>query len=128
MHVEVALEPQSVQLARQAVRSPWSPSARVAFRFCFVYFGLYCLGTQIINSVLAVPKIEVPDWGTLWPIRPMVFWVGAQLFGTKLPLVYSGSGSGDKVYDWVMVFCMLVAALIATAVWSFLDRKRCGYP
>src|SRR4029077_3278140 len=103
-------------------------ASRVAFRFCFIYFGLYCLGTQIINSVLAVPKIEVPDWGTLWPVRPLVFWVGVHVFGTKLPMVYSGSGSGDKVYDWVLLFCMFVISLLATTVWTILDRRRKSYP
>ena len=46
----------------------------------------------------------------------------------KTPLVYSGSGSGDKNYDWVLFFCMLVTAFVASAVWSLLDRKRQSYP
>jgi uncharacterized membrane protein YphA (DoxX/SURF4 family) len=106
----------------------WSPLQCIAFRFCVVYFGLYCLLSQIINSVLTIPKVDVPDLGTLPPIRVVVFWVAAHLFHQKTPLVYSGSGSGDKVYDWVLVFCALVTAVLATAVWSGLDRKRAGYP
>ncbi len=124
MDVETAVEPQTIQ----STGAIWSPASRVAFRFCFVYFGLYCIGTQIINSVFAIPKVEVPDWGTLWPIRPFVFWVGAHVFGAKPPMIYSGSGSGDKTYDWVLMFCMLVASLLATALWTILDRKHTSYP
>ena len=75
MEVDTAIEICASRIHAQ----PWSPMTRIAFRFCLVYFGLYCLGTQIINSVLAVPKVDVPDWGTLWPVRPLIFWVGAHL-------------------------------------------------
>jgi hypothetical protein len=105
----------------------WSRLTRVAFRFSVVYFGLYCIGTQIINSIFPIPRVDVPDWTTLWPVRPVVFWVAANVFRLKLPLVYSGSGSGDKQFDWVLVFCMFVAALLATGVWSALDRRRESY-
>jgi hypothetical protein len=111
----------------QSPEQRWSLLARVAFRFCVLYFGLYCILTQIITTVLAIPKVEVADWATLPPIRPVVFWVAAHLFGMKLPLVYSGSGSGDKQFDWVLVFCMLAAAFVGTLVWSALDRKRENY-
>jgi hypothetical protein len=57
-----------------------------------------------------------------------VFWVAAHVFGLKTPLVYSGSGSGDKQFDWVLVFCIFVAAAVAAAVWSVLDRRRESYP
>jgi hypothetical protein len=36
----------------------WSPLQCIAFRFCVVYFGLYCLLSQIINSVLTIPKVD----------------------------------------------------------------------
>jgi len=113
---------------RQIAQQSWSPLRRIAFRFCVVYFGLYCLVSQIINSVLVIPKVDVPDWGAVLPIRLGVFWVAAHFFHKKTPLVYSGSGSGDKVYDWVLVFCALVVSVMAAAVWSALDRKRGSYP
>ena len=56
-------------------------------------------------SVLVIPKVDVPDWATLPPVRAVVFWVGAHVFRLTTPLVYSGSGSGDKYFDWVLVFC-----------------------
>ena len=111
----------------QSSRQPWSPLTRIAFRFCFVYFGLYCLATQIILSVLIIPRVDLSDPATLAPCRAVVFWVGAHVFRLSTPLVYSDSGSGDKYYDWVLVFCLLIFAVMATAVWSVLDRKRKDY-
>jgi uncharacterized membrane protein YphA (DoxX/SURF4 family) len=124
--MEVLTQPDS--LAAVAAGARWPLPQRIAFRFCVVYFGLFCLVSQIISSVLVIPKLDVPDWGTLAPVRLVVFWVAAHLFHQKTPLVYSGSGSGDKVYDWVLLFCVLVASVVAVAVWSALDRKRTAYP
>ena len=105
----------------------WSLPSRAAFRFCFVYFGLYCLSTQIITSFVPVPNFDIPDPSTLWPIRPMVFWTAHHIFGVSKPLVFTESGSGDKTFDWVLLFCMLVFSLVAAGIWSGLDRKRPNY-
>jgi uncharacterized membrane protein YphA (DoxX/SURF4 family) len=89
----------------------WSLKKRIAFRFCLVYFGLYCLSsTQITANRL-----------------PFVSWTAAHVFGAKLPLVETGSGSGDKTFDWVQVFCFLVIGVVVAAAWSMLDRKREDY-
>jgi uncharacterized membrane protein YphA (DoxX/SURF4 family) len=64
---------------------------------------------------------------TFWPMREITFWTAAHLFGAKLPLVYRGSGSDDKTFDWVFTFCLLVFSVLATVIWSLLDRKRQNY-
>jgi uncharacterized membrane protein YphA (DoxX/SURF4 family) len=112
----------------QQTAPPWPIAARIFFRFCAVYFPIYCLSNQVINSVFPIPKIDVPDWAAIWPVRVPIIWVAQHIFRVKTELVYSGSGSGDKTFDWVLVFCILVVSLIATAVWSALDRKRESYP
>lgn len=113
---------------RQELHEPeWSLARRVAFRFCFVYLGLYCLGTQIFGGLFLIPKVEVTDPAALWPMRQIIFWTAAHIFHAKLPLVYADSGSGDKTFDWVFVFCLLVIAAVATGIWSALDRKRGNY-
>src|SRR5471030_1671600 len=102
----------------------WSLSSRVAFRFCFTYFGLFCLATQIFGGLVPV-NVEIPDPATLWPARQIVFWTAAHVFRVTHPLVYSDSG--DKTFDWVLAFCLLALAMLATGVWSVLDRKRQNY-
>jgi uncharacterized membrane protein YphA (DoxX/SURF4 family) len=61
------------------------------------------------------------------PIQKIVFWTAANIFQLRQPLIYTGSGSGDKTFDWVLAFCILIVAVIAAAVWSILDRRRENY-
>ena len=106
----------------------WKLATRVVFRFCFVYFTLYCLYTQIIESFVPLPFAQDwPDPSTLPPMRQLVHWTATHMFGVKTQLVNSGSGSGDKTWDWVLMFCLLVVSLLATTIWSALDRRRSNY-
>jgi hypothetical protein len=107
--------------------APWRPATRLAFRFCFVYLGLYCLTTQVIAGFCPIPNVDIPDPASFKPFRIALFWVAAHVFHASTPLVYTGSGSGDKTFDWVLAFCLLVLAVFATAAWSILDRKRDNY-
>lgn len=108
----------------QTVSPAWSLPTRIAFRFCVVYFTAFCLTNQVLTMLLALPDNDTVSLAFIPPVRPIVFWVAAHLFHSRLPLVTAGSGSGDKTFDWVLTFCLLVFALAATALWSFLDRRR----
>jgi hypothetical protein len=123
---------QGTQLQMEPVRGesltqPWSATTRVAFRFCFVYFGLYCLFTQISVSLIPVFNIDIPDPSSLWPMHQLVTWTAAHVLRIAAPVTYVESGSGDRMFDWDMLFCLLVIAAVATLVWSTLDRKRENY-
>jgi hypothetical protein len=115
------------QLQQEPQMPQWGFARRVAFRFCFVYLGLYCLGTQIFAGLFLIPIVEVADPASLWPMRQIIFWTAAHIFHAKLPLIYKDSGSGDKTFDWVFAFCLLVITALATGIWSVLDRKRGNY-
>jgi uncharacterized membrane protein YphA (DoxX/SURF4 family) len=117
---------QVAQLQQEPQVPHWSLRSRVAFRFCLVYFGLFCLLTQISGGFLPIPNFEIPDPSTLWPTRQIVTWTATHIFQVTHPLVYM-SGSGDKTFDWVLAFCLLVVAAAATIIWSILDRKRQNY-
>jgi len=106
----------------------WSLSKRIAFRFCFVYFSTYLLLTQM--GTLLIPGIVPPDapgLESLWPARQIISWTAARVFHVGYPLVVEGSGSGDKTFDWVEVFCILVLSVVATILWSVIDRRRTNY-
>ncbi|QIS21355.1 DoxX family protein [Nocardia terpenica] len=107
----------------------WKPLTRIAFRFCFVYFGLFCLLTPPLVFVLT-------GWfgrrlgydAQYWHIRkmqPALNWVSEHLFGTAAQLY--PNGVGDQTICWVLLFCILVVAVTGTAVWSILDRRRTHY-
>jgi uncharacterized membrane protein YphA (DoxX/SURF4 family) len=106
---------------------PWTLACRVAFRFCFMYLGLFCLSTQIFGNLVPLPGVDLPDLATVWPMRPIILWACAHILRITHPLVCADTGSGDRTFDWVLVFCLLIVAAAATGVWSILDRKRENY-
>jgi uncharacterized membrane protein YphA (DoxX/SURF4 family) len=114
-----------LQQERQAPR--WSLATRVAFRFCFVYFGLFCLVTEILGSLIPIPRVNIPDLQSLWPIRPVILWVAAHILRIAHPIAYADTGSGDRCFDWIVDLVLLVVAALATVIWSFLDRRRQNY-
>ncbi len=134
-HAQVALTT-AVQPVESAVameqessvpREHWSLGLRVAFRFCVAYFTLFGLSNQILGGLFPIPKIDIPELSAHWPLRQITFWTAAHIFHVKHDLVYTGSGSGDKTFDWILAFCLLVIAAAITGAWSVLDRRRENY-
>lgn len=102
----------------------WHPLSRTAFRFCVGYFGLYCvLTTYIPFELLGVLGrwIRSGPWVVILT-DPVTGWVGRTFFGLDAVL-HEDSGAGDQTAIWVLVFCILVAAVVATAVWTAVDRR-----
>jgi len=117
--------PTSVAPQSQSEAS-WAPATRIAFRFCFLYFGLYVLMTQMLAGILPTPKFRVPVLAEKPPMRPLVLWVGNQLLGVK-PTVHP-TGSGDTLFDWTYAFTGLLLAMIGTVVWSLAARRTASHP
>ncbi|MGY2118158.1 DoxX family protein [Nocardia gipuzkoensis] len=106
----------------------WNPFTRIVFRFCFLYFGLYCLlYPQLLTDLagwLAPGWSRFPDPSTwqLQLLQPFLQWVGWQVFGiTAVPLVTTGGR--DHLIFWILLFCILVVSVVVTAVWTLLDRR-----
>jgi uncharacterized membrane protein YphA (DoxX/SURF4 family) len=72
--------------------------------------------------------VDIPDPSTVWPLRQLVVWTAARILDIKAPLEYDGnSGSGDGMFGWVLVFCLLILSVVATGAWHILDRRRGNY-
>jgi uncharacterized membrane protein YphA (DoxX/SURF4 family) len=111
------------QLRSESGKPRWSLATRIAFRFTCVYFVLYCLSTQILTSLFAFPSVDIPDPSSVPPLRQIITFTATHIFRVSHPLVFTGSGSGDKIVDYVLGFCLLVIAVAATALWSAFDRR-----
>jgi hypothetical protein len=98
--------------------------SRLGVRFVVVYLGLYCFFTQILTSLIPIPNVTwLPnDLSRIPPFRWLVLWTARHVFRIVTPPSYADTGSGDTTFDWVLLFCLLVLATVATAVWAALDR------
>lgn len=100
----------------------WSLPTRLAFRFFAVYFTLYVLATQMLNSLVVLPWGRIPPLEQLPPLETLATWTATRLFGFSEPLVRLNA-SGDKPFDWSLAFCLVIIAAGAAVLWSALDRR-----
>lgn len=111
-------------------RGQWNGITAVAFRFAFVYLGLFCLTFPQILFVFTGPfSAWLPDRLVLWQLvlaEPVLAWVGQLVFGIDAVL-HLDSGSGDQAIIWLLLFSLLVIAVVATIMWTVLDRRRPDY-
>jgi hypothetical protein len=59
------------------------------------------------------------------PWQRLAAWVGEQILGH--PLLTIENGKSDRSVDFVQAFLISAAAVLATAIWSLLDRRRMEY-
>ena len=100
----------------------WHPFTRTGFRFAFVYLVLYNLPFPL-NAFPYVDKAA--EWyNSLW------IWIVPRLaraaFHREVASVFNGSG--DRMFDYLLVACLLLVSLVITVIWTVFDRKRLSYP
>lgn len=106
----------------------WRPLVRVVFRFGFVFLGIGMAGVWVTHSLLrsfGVPQEMVAGVDKWMALYPLTDWVGDRIFDVRVD--YTPTGSGDTAAHWVFLFALLLVAVVATAVWSVLDRRRPNY-
>ncbi|MFF2557785.1 DoxX family protein [Nocardia sp. NPDC058058] len=106
----------------------WHPLVRIAFRFGFVFIGLGMAGVWLVTALyrsLGVAQESVDGVAKWAALHPLTDWVGVHVFGTRVD--YTPTGSSDTAAQWVSMFTWLLVAVVASAVWSVLDRRRAEY-
>ncbi|MEP6764437.1 MAG: hypothetical protein ABJB66_09015 [Gemmatimonadaceae bacterium] len=111
-----------VHVSESATPVVWSRTTLIAFRFCFVYFGLYILTTQMLPGMLPIPGIDIPDLGSFAVLQVPVVWFGAHVLHLAQPIQTGPSGSGDKLFDWTLALMTLIVATTSTIVWTFRSK------
>jgi uncharacterized membrane protein YphA (DoxX/SURF4 family) len=111
----------------------WSLASRVGFRFAFCYFMLYLFCNGNVTVFTPIDRITwVNDVFSGWfnqPFHPVTEWLGQRVFHlTGVAAKWHGGGSGDTAQQWILVGVFVALALVATLVWSVLDRRRTAYP
>ena len=113
----------------QADAARWSLATRLAFRFCFLYLGLFT-----VLEFLTFPLSLLLNWpsslalmvGSQPPFRTVVFWTAEHVFHLPKPRAPVVSEIDGTL--WVQAFCILVVAIVGTVLWSVFDRRRVSYP
>ncbi len=119
---EGELQPQPEGAGRQVL---WSTPKRLVFRFVFSYLCLYYLDcAAILISFVARTLGGHSPFFMDYVWRNMVPWVGRHLLHIHKRIV---PVPRDSTFAYVLVLCEFVLALIATVIWSLLDRKRLEY-
>jgi uncharacterized membrane protein YphA (DoxX/SURF4 family) len=122
-----ATAPAEIQPETQAAPSSgparWHWATRTGFRFFFAFFIVFWFPS---------PLYYIPGTGKIFGwyynmSQAAVLWVGKHLLRLSQPVSVVGTGSGDKAYDYIHMLCCLTLGVIATVVWSALDRKRLEY-
>jgi hypothetical protein len=111
----------------------WSIAGKVSFRFAFSYFIFYLFCNGNITVFTPIDRIawvggSVSHW--LWlPLSTVALKLGSKFFHlTGVAATWHGGGSGDTALDWILEALFIGVAIVATVIWSILDRKRAAYP
>jgi len=103
--------------------APWSPLTPIVFRFLALYLFLYVVTSRMIGALVRLPTGSLPDARPA--LRGLVAWTADHVFHVTASSTLTGSG--DRVYDWVQAFCLIVMGMAGCALWSILDRTRTRY-
>src|SRR5689334_17134215 len=80
----------------------WSTLQKIGFRFAFSYFLLYVY-PHSVGSLGAGVKYSNP-LRDMW--HAVVPWVGTHILHLTGDFTEVANGSGDQLYDYVLLFCI----------------------
>ena len=101
----------------------WSTRRKIFFRYIFIFFSVI---------VLPFPLDLIPGLDFLTSYYNQ-FWTSAINFAAKTifhieeTLTLKATGSGDRLYDWLWYFCLIMVTILIGSVFSILDRSRSNY-
>ena len=100
----------------------WHPFTRTAFRFAFVYLLLYNLPFPLTAFPYVDKAAELYNSIWTWLVPGIARAVLNREISTEF------NGSGDRMFDYLLVACLLLISLVITVIWTIFDRKRPSYP
>src|SRR5215213_6025640 len=105
-------------------QAEWTLAQRFGFRFLLLYVVLYTYPGPL-NELPGTDFLSNP-YAALW--RAVVPWFGTHVLRLAHPVSVRPSGSGDKLFDWVLIAVLLAVALLAATLWTVLDRRHRSHP
>ena len=118
-----------VEQALTPVSPRWNLGTKIAFRFAFIYFSLY-------NIYIPLHLLAFPPFSWIYVLynrtsNVAVHWVSRQVLHLSHDFsrdyLNTAAGSKDMTFDYVQALCIFAVAVLATVIWSLLDRRRPNY-
>ena len=106
----------------------WSLGRRIAFRLCFCYLLPFGATGLFIYAFFMDFFLPLPIWKDMQRFEPWTNampWICAHIFRVQRKLAIFPDS--DFLSGYLQHLIELMLALIATVVWSILDRKRTNY-
>jgi uncharacterized membrane protein YphA (DoxX/SURF4 family) len=118
-----APEAAGLQAAEAAGAEAWSLTRRIAFRFASSYLILFLFPFPFD----AIPGLDAlaERYNQLW--TAFAPWLEVHVLGLRQAVPVEPTGSGDAMFNYVQNLCILALAVVATLVWTLLDRRRHDY-
>ncbi len=108
----------------QPAHQDWTLAQRFGFRALLVYVVLYTFPGPI--SELPGTDFLSEPYAALW--RKVVPWFGAHVLRLSQPVSIQPSGSGDKLFDWVLIVVLATIAVIIATAWTVMGRRHRSHP
>src|SRR3954468_7894969 len=105
---------------REEVR--WSPATRIAFRFFFSYFVLLFVREGASGFI---PGSLQQKYYVLW--LPLLQWIAGHVLHLDRKLTLEEAGVNNLAFGWALFLCYMALTVVATVLWSALDRRRSHY-
>lgn len=106
--------------------SPRRIYQKIGFRFAFSFVILFIvLLDWSVNPVLSYLYYE---GGLAKLLDGLISWLGENVFHIPYTIISPYDGQhNDRTYTYLLYFIMAAIAVVVSAVWSVLDRKRLNY-
>ncbi len=102
----------------------WTTAQKVAFRFFMIFFTLYIL--METNGILS-PVSDILSGIYMAPFVHLMPWIGKNILHLAQPVAVEQTGSGDTMYDYLLMLFMVVTSVTGMLVWTAIDRKTKNY-
>ncbi len=116
-----------------AHEAPVEPNrvVQTAVRFAAVYFTLLFLPWPISSLFVSDRLQKISDLlvsGVVYAWKPLVDFAAANIFhvGQPVGVAFADTGSGDRLFDWLLNFWVLVIASATTAIWTIVRPRDSG--
>lgn len=105
----------------------WSSFQKIGFRFIFLLILFFIIHYILLFYVDIIPILAVLLKYPIEFLQIFISWCSKEILNIKQDISYGSNGSGDRLIDYISLFCMTLLSLFGTLIWTVVDRKRDHY-